>query len=137
MGGVDAMSRPLLVDTVAFLFWHSNERRLSARANAALKAALERPIYVSVISAFEISTKARLGKLRVAPQLLNEFVYVVESDGFRVVDLDAATAVRAGQLPGDHRDPFDRLLAAQALSLNAAIVTNDAMFTALGVETYW
>jgi PIN domain nuclease of toxin-antitoxin system len=137
MGRVEDESRPLLLDTVAFLFWRAEDPRLGARARSVMLESLRRPIYVSVVSAFEISTKSRLGKLIVPTVILHDFVYAVESDGFRVVDLDAATAFRAGQLPGEHRDPFDRLLAAQALSLNAALVTNDPMLTSLGVDVFW
>jgi PIN domain nuclease of toxin-antitoxin system len=130
-------ARPLLLDTVAFISWHGDNPRLSARVRSALLESLRRPIYVSATTAFEISTKVRLGKLAVPAAILNDFAYVVESDGFRMLDLDAGTAIRAGQLPGDHRDPFDRLLAAQAIALGGAIVTNDATFTALGVEVFW
>jgi PIN domain nuclease of toxin-antitoxin system len=100
--------------------------------------ALRRPIHVSAVSGFEIATKVRLGKLEVPAALLNEFAYVVESDGFRVLELDAVSAVRAGLLPGDHRDPFDRLLAAQAIVHRCAVVTPDRLFkTSLGVEVLW
>lgn len=99
---------------------------------------MERPVFVSTVSGFEIATKVRLGKLEVPPALLNEFSYVVESDGFRVLELDAASAVRAGLLAGEHRDPFDRLLAAQALVHGCAIVTSDPLFRdSLGVEVFW
>ncbi len=99
--------------------------------------ALDRKIFVSAATAFEIATKARLGKLSVPAALLSDFVYVVESDGFRMLDVDAAAAVRAGQLVAGHRDPFDRLLAAQAIAGGCAIVTNDPMMAALGADSYW
>ncbi|MCU0623957.1 MAG: PIN domain-containing protein [Gemmatimonadaceae bacterium] len=69
--------------------------------------------------------------------MLQDFPYVVEADGFRLLDLDAATAIRAGQLEGEHRDPFDRLIAAQALVAGAAVVTNYPAFAAMGVEVLW
>ena len=130
--------QPLLVDTTAFLFWHSDSRRLSKRARAAMLGALERPIFVSTVSGFEIATKVWLGKLAVPDELLNELAYVVESDGFRVLALDAVSAVRAGLLPGDHRDPFDRLLAAQAIVHGCAVITPDRLFRdSLGAEVFW
>ncbi len=133
-----AADQPLLIDTSAFLFWHSDSRRLSKRARAAMLNALHRPVYVSAITAFEIATKVRLGKLEVPSVLLNEFAYVVESDGFHVLELDAGSAVRAGLLPGEHRDPFDRLLAAQALVHHCAVVTPDRLFTdSLGADVFW
>ena len=100
--------------------------------------ALERPIFVSTVSGFEIATKVWLGKLAVPDELLNELAYVVESDGFRVLALDAVSAVRAGLLPGDHRDPFDRLLAAQAIVHGCAVITPDRLFRdSLGAEVFW
>lgn len=130
--------RPLLIETAAFLLWHSGGSRLSKRARTAMLAALDRPVFVSSVTAFEIATKVRLGKLEVPAELLNDFAYYVESDGFRVLELDAPSAVRAGLLPGAHRDPFDRLLAAQALVHGCAIVTPDPLFRdSLGVDVFW
>ncbi len=137
MGAVVSDERPLLLDTVAFVLWHADSPRLGPKARAAMLKALERPIFVSAATAFEIATKARLGKLSVPAALLADFVYVVESDGFRMLDVDAAAAVRAGQFSAEHRDPFDRLLAAQAIAAGCAIVTNDQMFAVLGADTYW
>jgi PIN domain nuclease of toxin-antitoxin system len=135
---VTSTDQALLIDTSAFLFWHSDSRRLSKRARAALLDALHRPVYVSAVTAFEIATKVRLGKLAVPSVLLNEFAYVVESDGFRVLELNSGSAVRAGLLPDEHRDPFDRLLAAQALVHHCAVVTPDRLFSdSLGTEVLW
>ncbi len=67
----------------------------------------------------------------------NDFAYVIEADGFRLLDVDAASAIRAGQLESSHRDPFDRLNGAQALALSGAVVTNNAAFAQLGVDVYW
>jgi PIN domain nuclease of toxin-antitoxin system len=132
-----ASDTPLLLDTVTFIFWHADSPRLSPVARQLLLDAPQRPVYVSAASAFEIATKVRLGKLTVPAAMLNDFAYVVEADGFRLLDVDAASAIRAGQLAGAHRDPFDRLIAAQALSIEALVVTNDGAFPALGVAVVW
>jgi PIN domain nuclease of toxin-antitoxin system len=137
VGTVVADERPLLLDTVAFVLWHQDSPALSPKARAAMLQALQRPIFVSAATAFEIATKVRIGKLSVPAAMLSDFVYVVESDGFRMLDVDAMAAIRAGQLPADHRDPFDRLLAAQAVANGCAIVTNDRMFVSLGAEVFW
>lgn len=129
--------QPLLLDTVAFIFWHADSPRLSPLARRAMLGAPRRTVYVSAASAFEIATKVRLGKLTVPPAMLHDFAYVVEADGFRLLDVDAASAIRAGLLVSAHRDPFDRLIGAQALVLNGAVVTNDAAFVDLGVEVFW
>lgn len=132
-----ASDTPLLLDTVTFIFWHADSPGLSPVARQLLLDAPQRPVYVSAASAFEIATKVRLGKLTVPAAMLNDFAYVVEADGFRLLDVDAASAMRAGQLAGAHRDPFDRLIAAQALSIEALVVTNDGAFHALGVGVVW
>lgn len=137
MGSVNSADQPLLLDTVAFIFWHADSPRLSASARAALLEAPDRVVYVSAATAFEIATKVRLGKLTVPAALLEDFAYVVEADGFRVLDVDVASAVRAGQLDTQHRDPFDRLIAAQAALHGATVVTNDAAFADLGVQVLW
>ncbi len=129
--------RPLILDTVAFIFWHADSPRLSMAARRALLEAPGRAVYVSAASGFEIATKVRLGKLTVPSAMLHDFAYVVEADGFRVLDVDVASAVRAGQLESAHRDPFDRLIGAQALTLNASVVTNDVAFVGLGVDVFW
>jgi PIN domain nuclease of toxin-antitoxin system len=117
-----------LLDTAAFIFWHADSPRLTKRVRQALLTSLSRPIYVSAVSAFEIATKVRIGKLEVPDALLSDFQYVVESDGFRMLDLNVNAAIRAGQLAGTHRDPFDRLLAAQALEMECMMVTSDPVF---------
>ena len=138
MGSVAVDDTPLLLDTVAFIFWHAGSARLGKRARKAMMAALERPVFVSAVTAFEISTKVRLGKLHVPAQLLTDFQYVVEADVFRLLDLDAQAAVNAGRFESNHRDPFDRLIAAQAVATGGAVVTNDEVFgTEFEVEVFW
>jgi len=132
-----ALDRPLLVDTVAVVYWHADSPRLSPAARTAMLQAPERAVYVSAASAFEVATLVRLGKLTVPPPILRDFGYVVEADGFRLLDLDVASAIRAGQLAGALRDPFDRLIGAQALTMGAAVVTNDVAFSGLGVDVLW
>ncbi len=128
---------PLLLDTAAFILWHAGSPRLSDTVRAMLLQAPTRVIYVSAASAFEITTKVRLGKLVVPPALVHDFQYVVEADGFRMLDVNASAAIRAGQLAGDHGDPFDRLIAAQALELGAVVVTSGPAFGTFGVEVCW
>jgi PIN domain nuclease of toxin-antitoxin system len=99
--------------------------------------ATQRTVYVSAATAFETATKVPLGKLSVPAVMLNDFAYVVEADGFRVLDVNVASDIRAGQLASAHRDPFDRPIGAQALDIGAAVVTNDVAFSTLGVDVFW
>ena len=131
-------SRALLLDTVAFIFWHADSPRLSVRARETMMQSLSQPIFVSAVTAFEIATKVRLGKLQVPGAMLADFQYVVEADGFRLLELNAPASIRAGQFTSTHRDPFDRLLAAQALVHDCAVVTLDPVFTIeFSVDVLW
>jgi PIN domain nuclease of toxin-antitoxin system len=138
VGSLAVEDAPLLLDTVAFIYWHAGSTRLGKRARKAMMAALERPVYVSAVTALEISTKVRLGKLHVPAQLLSDFQYVVGADGFRLLDLDAKAAIDAGRFESNHRDPFDRLIAAQAVATGGVVVTNDEVFgSEFEIEVLW
>ena len=85
----------------------------------------------------EIANKTRLGKLAAVQDFAGEFAGLVERDGFQLLDINAAHALRAGYLPGKHRDPFDRLIAGQALVENLTVLTNDPEIAAFGCEVLW
>lgn len=94
-------------------------------------------IFVSAVSALEIATKVRIGKLAHAEELERDFVRAVEAAGYTFLSVDAACALRAGRLVGEHRDPFDRLIAAQALAADMAVVSNDSKLDLFGVRRIW
>ena len=125
------MSR-LLVDTHALLWWLTDDAGLSDTARAAL-ADPANDVLVSTASVWEIAIKRGLGKLE-APDDLPDHI---EAQGFGWLPVAAEHAWRVRDLPPHHRDPFDRLLVAQALSERMAIVSADARFGAYGVETRW
>lgn len=86
----------------------------------------------------EVATKVRLGKLDAAATLVSTWERRVEDIDAELLDLTTAHALHAGSMPWAHRDPFDRLLAAQAIVENVILVTTDAAFTTLpGVRTAW
>lgn len=89
---------------------------------------------MSAASGWEIATKYRIGKLQVAARLVDELPLLVQQQGFRSLDVSLVHAVRAGRLPAEHRDPFDRMLAAQALAEGVPLVSADAALDAFGVE---
>lgn len=126
----------LLLDTHALLWWAHEPELLSARARDTLGHA-GNELIVSAVSAMEIATKDRIGKLTYRTSLATSFVETVVPRGLGVLSIDCEHAQRAGKLPGDHRDPWDRLLAAQALIEGLTLVSNDAKLAALGVETLW
>jgi PIN domain nuclease of toxin-antitoxin system len=89
-------------------------------------------LLVSTVSAFELSTKARLGKLDAAKPVLLAYAQYLDELGATELAVTSRHALVAGQLDWSHRDPFDRLLAAQALLEDATLVTRDAVFDELG-----
>lgn len=126
----------LLLDTHAFLWWLEGNRRLSGTARRAIEDAAN-DIVVSAVSAWEITTKHRIGKLPRAEAVARNVAGAIASQGFEELAISVEDAERAGRLPGPHRDPFDRLLAAQALARNLAVVSVDRVFDRYGVNRMW
>jgi PIN domain nuclease of toxin-antitoxin system len=126
----------LLLDTHALLWWLAGNRRLSRKARDAIGDVATR-VFVSAASAWEIATKFRLGKLPGAAAIAGDIAGVVASQAFSPLAVTLQHAQRAGALAGKHRDPFDRMLIAQAQSEGLTLVTNEAVFDAYGVRRLW
>jgi PIN domain nuclease of toxin-antitoxin system len=126
----------LLLDTHALLWWLDGDRRLSLKARRAI-ASESNSILVSAVSAWEITTKARLGKLPGATDVAADVAACVASQGFLPLDITMLHAQRAGRLPGAHRDPFDRMLIAQSQIEDVALVSDDKAFDAFDVRRFW
>ena len=94
-------------------------------------------IVVSAASAWEIATKHRLGKLPEAEAVAADVAGYIAGQGFEALVIGVADAERAGRLPGVHRDPFDRILVAQSLGHDMAIVSSDALLDRYGVNRLW
>ena len=126
----------LLLDTHAFLWWLAGNRRLSRTARSAIGDDAN-DVAVSAASAWEIVTKHRLGKLPEADAVALDVVGGIASPGFEELAITVDDAERAGRLPGLHRDPFDRVLIAQALSRHLVIASIDPVFDRYGVSRLW
>lgn len=126
----------LLLDTHALAWWFLDTPQLPTRIRDYIIDP-DNLIVVSAVSAFEASTKFRIGKWDDAGPLATAFEETMISLGYPVLDVTARHATRAGLLPGEHRDPFDRLLAAQALVEDFVMVTNDGAIKELGAEIIW
>lgn len=122
----------LLVDTHVVLWWLADDPELSATAREAIADPANEPL-VSTASVWEIAIKRALGKVE-APDDLPE---TVVHEGFSWLPVGAAHAWQVQKLPMHHRDPFDRLLIAQALAEGLPIVTADARFREYAVDTRW
>ena len=134
MGGEIAVR--VLLDTHAFVWWLADSTRLSAPALETI-ADGENSIAVSAASAWEIATKYRLGKLPEGKVAAFNVVSSIASQGFEELSISVVDAERAGQLPGPHRDPFDRMLIAQALAHDMIVVSSDTTFDQYGVKRLW
>ena len=126
----------VLVDTHALLWADAEPERLSAKARALLES-FSTEVLVSAASAWEIATKVRIGKLPGAAAFSAEMPKRIEMLGFQPLAVTLEHALRAGQLPGTHKDPFDRMLIAQAQAENLTLVSNEKAFDAYGVRRVW
>ncbi len=126
----------LLLDTHALVWWWTDDRRLPDKARAAI-AAPANTILVSAASMWEIATKHRLGKWPEVGQLIAQFDASLRRSRFVPLMITTDHARLAGMLDNLHRDPFDRMLAAQAMSDHAAVITGDPIFTTLGPDVVW
>ncbi|MCC6772390.1 MAG: type II toxin-antitoxin system VapC family toxin [Gemmatimonadaceae bacterium] len=126
----------VLLDTHTLLWWLAGDKQLSKRARLAVADA-ENQIFVSAASAWEVSTKHRIGKLPGAGPLAVDFAREVRQQGFAELPISLTHGQVAGALSGEHRDPFNRMLVAQAREEKMALVSNDEIFDAFGVERVW
>ena len=125
-----------LLDTHTLIWWMSGDSNLSSTARTIIKDRNNVSL-VSAVSAWEIATKVRLGKLPGAADLIQDFVEDLTRERIEILDVTAHQAIRAGLLPGPHKDPFDRMLIAQALAENIPIVSNDRALDGYGVNRLW
>ncbi len=126
----------LLLDTHAFLWWVADRRELSRKARSAIGSGRNQCL-VSIASSWEIAIKVSLGKLRIEGALDRFLPEQMATNGFQPLPIDLKHAARVAALPFHHRDPFDRLLVAQALEEELALVTADPVFTKYGVKRVW
>ena len=125
-----------LLDTHTLLWCFNASPSLSSRARRAIED-LDNEVLVSAASAWEIATKVRLGKLAAGEELVSDFERYVAQLGFEGLPISVQHAVRSGKLPGEHRDPFDRILIAQAQAEDLSIISNDRIFDVYHVERTW
>jgi len=118
-----------LLDTHALLWWLDGDKRLSEPARDFIGEEAN-TVFVSAASAWEIPTKVRIGKLSGA-------VEAVTSQGFTELPISITDGTRAGSLPGPLRDPFDRMLIAQAQALGVALISNDKVFDDYAIRRLW
>jgi PIN domain nuclease of toxin-antitoxin system len=126
----------LLLDTHALLWWLAGDEALSNTAREAISDP-GNDVFVSAASAWEIATKYRLGKLPDAAAIAADIAGAVASQDFTELPINIRDGQIAGGLPAIHKDPFDRMLIAQAITADMVIVSNEALFNAYAVACLW
>ncbi|WP_232494109.1 type II toxin-antitoxin system VapC family toxin [Novosphingobium kaempferiae] len=126
----------LLLDTHALLWWLAGDEHLSLPARDAIADAAN-TVAVSAASAMEIATKHRIGKLDGAALLARDFESIVAAQDFDELAISITHARLAGQMNIAHKDPFDRLLIAQAQAEDMVLISNEALFDGFAVQRLW
>lgn len=126
----------LLLDTHALIWWLAGDDALSRRAREAISDE-GNPVAVSAASAMEVATKFRIGKLPNAALLAQNFEAIVAGQGFDSLAISVHHAKLAGEMNITHKDPFDRLLIAQAQAEDMMLVSNEVLFDGFAVNRLW
>ena len=126
----------LLLDTHAFIWWLGGRPRLSHKARERIDDR-RNSVFVSAVVAWEMATKVRLGKLPDPERIADDIERYIAACGFEQLGVTVTQARVAGALPGLHRDPFDRILIAQARLEDMAVVSIDPVFAAYAVLVVW
>lgn len=126
----------LLLDTHALLWFLAGDEKLGGAARALVEDE-ENEVLVSAASLWEIAIKVSLGKLRMSGPFEEAFPSQLDSNEIRVLPILPRHLQRVVGLPFHHRDPFDRLLAAQAAADDLSLVSRDPVFDAYGVRRVW
>lgn len=126
----------LLLDTHALIWWLAGDEAISRRAREAIADEVN-DIAISAASAMEIATKFRIGKLPGAALLAQSFGEIIAEQGFGELPISVHHARLAGEMNIAHKDPFDRLLIAQAQVEDLVLVSNEAMFDGFAVKRLW
>jgi len=126
----------VLLDTHAFLWWLFDDPNLSPSARKCIRKR-ENTVFVSAASAWEISTKHRLGKLSEAEVVVTQFSRLLKKAGMEALDVGVEHALLAGAFAVAHRDPFDRMLAAQSRLENLPLLTRDPALAMFDIDLIW
>lgn len=126
----------LLVDTHVFLWAILSPEKLTERVRDIFLNP-EEELLISIAIPWEMAIKAGLGKLNNGAAILSDFERYITAGGYRILETSIRHTIQSGLLPRYHKDPFDRLLIAQALDLRISILSNDEIFDQYGVRRIW
>ncbi len=126
----------LLIDTHVLIWWVQEPKKIRKTIRDDISND-ENEVFVSAVSAWEIANKVRIGKLRFAQDILDSFEESIRLLNFEHLPVSAKHAVAGAKIEAPHKDPFDRMLAGQALVEGMKLISADPQFKQLGVETVW
>ncbi|GMV61057.1 MAG: hypothetical protein AMXMBFR74_02260 [Parvibaculum sp.] len=126
----------LLLDTHTFIWWMTNDRALPASAREIIGRE-DNDVFLSAATAWEMAIKHKIGKLPVVAGFIADVPGAMEAEGFVELPVSVVHGQMAGALDGHHKDPFDRMLIAQALCEELTLVSNETRFDTYGVTRLW
>jgi PIN domain nuclease of toxin-antitoxin system len=126
----------ILLDTHAIVWWATGDKRLSRRARVAI-ADPNTEVFISIASAWEIQLKATLQKITLSESVDALYRSLIIDQDFRMIGIELKDIDHLSKLPRHHRDPFDRMLVAQALRGDFTLVTKDRVVSSYGTPTLW
>ena len=126
----------ILLDTHAIVWWATGDKRLSRRARVAI-ADPNTEVFISIASAWEIQIKATLQKITLSESVDALYRSLIIDQDFRMIGIELKDIDHLSKLPRHHRDPFDRMLVAQALRGDFTLVTKDRVVSSYGTPTFW
>ncbi len=130
------MAKSVLIDSHVLLWFNHKPDELSPRVTTLMRDP-EVVIFVSSMTAHELAVKFANGKLPEAITLIDDFLGILSRYGFHELPYTINDALRAAKLEGEHKDPFDRALSAQALERNYDLVSIDKVLDQFGVQRIW
>jgi PIN domain nuclease of toxin-antitoxin system len=126
----------ILLDTHAIVWWATGDARLSRKARVAISNP-DTEVFISIASAWEIQIKATLQKLELKESVDALYRALIIDHGFRMIGIELSDIDELSNLPPHHRDPFDRMLVAQALRGDFTLVTKDSVVSSYGARALW
>ena len=126
----------ILLDTHAIVWWATGDKRLSRRARVAI-ADPNTEVFISIASAWEIRIKATLQKITLNESVDALYRSLIIDQDFRMIGVELKDIEHLSKLPRHHRDPFDRMLVAQALRGDLTLVTKNRVVSSYGTPTLW
>jgi PIN domain nuclease of toxin-antitoxin system len=130
------VNRKVLLDTHTFIWWVEDSPKLSSKAKEII-ANMQNDCFVSLVSSWEMAIKTSIGKLKLTIPVREYVPQHLAANGFKQLDISFRHVTAVESLPWRHRDPFDRLLVAQALEEKMILVSADSILDSYDIQRVW